>query len=139
MYLKETKNDKIYLKTNILGKNIDKNILVDKKDLSEKKYFEKIIIKTGEEIINIVKSQNLIDIRTPSFLNTKLLLDKKNNLVELNKRLKKIDLIDDVYIQELNKDYVTLKIKYLGKIDKIIRQLKSNKIILKLKNEELGN
>ncbi len=130
------KNDKIYLRANILGKNIDKNILVDKKDLSEKKYFEKIIIKTGEEIINIVKSQNLIDIRTPSFLNTKLLLDKKNNLVELNKRLKKIDLIDDVYIQELNKDYVTLKIKYLGKIDKIIRQLKSNKIILKLKNEE---
>ena len=45
-------------------------------------------------------------------------------------------MIDDVYIQELNKDYVTLKIKYLGKIDKIIRQLKSNKIILKLKNEE---
>ena len=130
------KNDKIYLRANILGKNIDKNILVDKKDLSEKKYFEKIIIKTGEEIINIVKSQNLIDIRTPSFLNTKLLLDKKNNLVELNKRLKKIDLIDDVYIQELNKDYVTLKIKYLGKIDKIIRQLKSNKIILKFKNEE---
>ena len=29
---------------------------------------------------NLVKSQNLIDIKTPSFLNVKLNLDKKNNL-----------------------------------------------------------
>ena len=33
--------------------------------------------KISEELINIIKSQNLIDIRTPSFLNTKFVT---NNL-----------------------------------------------------------
>ena len=40
----------------------------------------------------------------------------KNNLVEFNNRIKNIDLIDNFYVQQLNKDYVLVKIKYLGKI-----------------------
>ena len=35
-----------------------------------------------KELINLVKSKNLIDIRTPSFLIAKLDLGKKSNLVE---------------------------------------------------------
>ena len=38
---------------------------------------KKIIIEIQNEIINLTKSQNLIDVRTPSFINTKLKLDKK--------------------------------------------------------------
>ena len=33
----------------------------------------------------MIKSKNLIDIRTPSFLNVKLDLGRKSNLVELNR------------------------------------------------------
>ena len=84
----------------------------------------------NKEITNLVKSENLIDVRTPSFLNTKLLIRKDKNLVELKKRLKKIDLIDNIYVQEFNNEYIFLKIKYLGKIDKIIQLLKKEKIIL---------
>ena len=79
-------------------------------------------------ISNLVKSQNLIDVRTPSFLNTKLMINRKNNLEELNKRIKKIDAINNIYVQELNKDYVLIKLKYLGKLEKIISQLKENKL-----------
>ena len=86
--------------------------------------------KVNNEITDLVKSQNLIDIRTPSFLNTKLILNKKNNLVELNRRLKKIDSIDDLYVQEFNNEYVLLKIRYLGKLNKIIKQLEKQNIIL---------
>ena len=43
-----------------------------------------------KELIDLVKSKNLIDIRTPSFLNVRLNLNKKSNLVELNKRIKNI-------------------------------------------------
>ena len=68
----------------------------------------------------------------PSFINAKLMIDKKNNLLELNQRLKKIGLINDVYILELNKNYVLLKIKYLGKLNKIINKLKEQKIILRI-------
>ena len=63
-------------------------------------------------------------------------MKKQNNLVELNKRLEKIDLIESIYVLEINNDYVNLKIKYLGKLDKIINQLKSQNIILKLSGEQ---
>ena len=63
-------------------------------------------------------------------------LDKKNNLVQLNSRISNIDLIENVYVQEFNKDYVYLKIKYLGKLEKIINQLKNENINLRLINEQ---
>ena len=44
----------------------------------------------------------------------------------------KIDLIDNFYVQKLNKDYVLVKIKYLGKINKIINKLKDQNINLKM-------
>ena len=82
----------------------------------------------SDEIINLVKSQNLIDIKTPSFINTTLQINK-NNLVELNKRLKNIELIDEIFVQEFNNTYALIKIKYLGKLINI-NQLKEQKIIL---------
>ena len=130
------KNNKIYLKADILGKKINKNILIKNENLDEKKYYEKIIKITSEEITNIIKSQNLVDVRTPSFLNTKFEISKKNNLVELNERLKQVKLIDNIYVQEFNSQYVFLKIKYLGKLDKIIKQLENEKIILKLEGDQ---
>ena len=130
------KNNKIYLKTDILGKKINKNILIKNENLGEKKYYEKIIKITSEEITIIIKSQNLVDVRTPSFLNTKFEISRKNNLVELNDRLKQVELIDSIYVQEFNSQYVFLKIKYLGKLDKIIKQLENEKIILKLEGDQ---
>ena len=86
-------------------------------------------------MIDLVKSKNLIDIRTPSFLNVKLELNKNSNLVKLNSRLQNIDLIENVYVQELNKDYMNLRIKYLGKLNKMINQLKKENIELQLFGE----
>ena len=91
-----------------------------------------IYIKEDKEIRDLIKSQNLIDVRVPSFLNAEIKLNNKSNLVEFNNRLKKIDLIDNYYVQQLNKDYVLVKIKYLGKINKIISKLKDQKIDLKM-------
>ena len=63
-------------------------------------------------------------------------MDKKNNLVELDNRIKKIDLIENLYFLEVNRKYVLVKIKYLGKINKIIDQLKGQNILLELNNEQ---
>ena len=131
-----TNIEKVYFKTRILGINFIKNINIKRLNLNEKEFYEKVIVKTKKEISNLIKSQNLIDIRTPSFLKAKLKIDKSNNLFELNKRLKKVDSVENIYIQKFNNDIVILKIKYLGKLDKIIRQMNSQKITLKLFDDQ---
>jgi len=128
--------NKVYIKTKIQGKNISKNLNFPKKKLDSKSFNEMIIVEIKKELINLVKSQNLIDIRTPSFLNVKLSQSKKSNLNELKARVKNIDLIENVYVQEFNKDYVNLKIKYLGKLEKIINRLKDKEINLQLVNDQ---
>jgi len=128
--------EKIYFKTKISEKIIVRNIIVKKLDLNKEKFYEKIIIKVKKEIINIVKLQNLIDVRTPSFLNVQLDIRKKNNLAELNLRVNKIDLIENILVRKFNSESVFLKIKYLGKLDKIIKQLKKQKIILELMGDQ---
>ena len=60
----------------------------------------------------------------------------KSNLVLLSSRIKKISLIEDIFVQEFNKDYVKLRIKYLGKLEKVINQLQIKDISLRLINNE---
>ncbi len=128
--------EKVFLRANISGKKINKNLLLKNNFQKKEKNYREIIRRTRNEIVDLVKSQNLIDIKTPSFLNIKLIIDKNNNLAELNKRLNNIDLVDNLYVQEFNSEYVFLKIKYLGKLEKIKNELKREKIILKQKNDE---
>ena len=124
---------KVFLNTKIEGKKLNKNLLINKQGIGQNEFNNKIILEIKNEIKDLIKSQNLIDVRTPSFLNAEIKLDKKNNLVEFNNRLKKIDLIDNYYVQQLNKDYVLVKIKYLGKINKIIKKLKDQNIDLNMR------
>ena len=128
--------EKIFLRANISGKKINKNLLIKNNFKEKSKNYREIIQRTRNEIIDLVKSQNLIDIKTPSFLNIKLTPNKRNNLAELYKRLNNIGSVDNLYVQEINSEYVLLKIKYLGKLEKIINELKKEKIILKQKNDE---
>ena len=125
-------NKKVYLKTIIQGKNISKNLSIKEESYNTNEIYKKIIFIAKKELVNMVKSKNLIDIRTPSFLNVKLNLTKKNNLVDLESRAKNIDSIENIYVQEFNKDYMYLRIKYLGKLEKIINQLKKRKNTFKI-------
>ena len=56
-------------------------------------------------------------IKAPSFLNVKLDLNKKNNLVELNTRIKKIESIENVFVQDFNKDLMNLRLVVDDHID----------------------
>ncbi len=123
---------KIFLNTIIDGKQMNKNLLIKKKNLDKEEFKDQIILKIKNEIMDLVKSQNLIDVRTPSFLNVEIkLTNKKSNLVEFNNRVKKIDLIDSFNVQQLNKDYALVRIKYLGNVTKIIKKLKDHNMNLK--------
>ena len=127
------KESKIFFKTRIMGKKTNKSLIIkNKENYNEEKFSLIIINNIKKQLVNLVKSQNLIDIRTPSFINIKFILNKNNNLVELNKRLEKIDLIENIYVQKFNNQHVLIKIKYLGKINKIIKELNKQRIDLKL-------
>ena len=136
--IEDNKSDveKVYIKTIIQGKNISKSLYLKNKNLNTKSLYEKIITESKKELINLVKSKNLIDISTPSFLNTRFNLDKKSNLVELNLKIQNIDLVENIYVQEFNRDFMSLRIKYLGKLDKMINQLKKENINLQLINDQ---
>ena len=127
---------KVYFKTLIQGKNISKSLNFKKKNLEIENLYEKIIGDSKKELVNLVKSKNLIDIRTPSFLNVKLDLNVNDNIVEINQRIKNVDQIENIYVQDFNKDFMNLKIKYLGKLEKIINQLKQENINLQLINDQ---
>ena len=129
-------NERIYIKSKIQNKDISKALKINKGNFDKNKFYEKIITETKKELINLIKSKNLIDIRTPSFLKVKLNLNKDSNLVELNSRIKKIDSIESIYVQDFNKDFMNLRIKYLGNLEKIIILLKLENIDLQLINEQ---
>ena len=131
----ELNKKKIYLKTKIQDKLISKSLNF-KKDFKENNSKKRVISLLKEEITSLVKIENLIDIRTPSFINVKLNLNKKNNIIFLNSKIKKIDLIEEIFVMEFNKDYMNIKIKYLGKLERMINQLKKENIILELANDE---
>ena len=130
------KIEKIYIKTFLQGKNISKSLEIKNNKLIKNKFYENIIINTKKELIDLVKSENLIDIRTPSFLNVRFNTNKKNNLVELNSRIKNLDAVENIFVQEFNKDYMNLRIKFLGKLEKIIQLFKIKNIDLKLVNDQ---
>ena len=61
-----------YILIQLFKKKNIKKFRFKKTKLSSFEFYEKIITETKKELINLVKSNNLIDIRTPSFLNIKL-------------------------------------------------------------------
>ena len=131
----EVKNNiaEVFLNTRIQGKTIKKTLSIKKNNnFNQIEFYRKIISKINNAVRDLIKSQNLIDVRTPSFLNVKIKLNATDDLIEFNNRLQKIDLIDNFYVQQMNKDYVLVKIKYLGKINKIINKLKDQKINLRM-------
>ena len=104
--------------------------------MSEDKRNTHLISLIKGEINELWKLQNLIDLRTPSFLNVKLELNKTDDLLKLQKILMQIDLIENFNVSELNKDYVKIKIKYYGKIDKIIKKFSENNLKTTIKNNQ---
>ena len=67
----------VFFKNENSWKNINKNLLIKKENLNKDEFNSKIIETVKKEIKKIVKTENLIDEEPPSFLNTKIRIDKK--------------------------------------------------------------
>tara|TARA_Y100000591_G_C21836053_1_gene702561 strand:+ start:997 stop:2034 length:1038 start_codon:yes stop_codon:yes gene_type:complete len=135
---KNNKKAKIFLKTEISGKRLIKTLIVKDTFSTSKEFDNFIILEIKNVIEDLIKSQNLIDVRTPSFLNVKIIIKDGKNLISFNERLDKIDLINNFFVQQLNKDFALVKISYFGKIKKIIKKLQEQDMSLeKIKGEWL--
>ena len=55
-----------------------------------------------KEILELVKSQNIIDIGAPSFLNVNFSLNNQNDLFIFQNILQEIDLVENFNVREFN-------------------------------------
>ena len=127
---------KIFFKGYISKKRIIKSFNYPKNNLRLIDQYKKIILELKHETIEIIKSNNLIDIKTPSFLNLKLNINKINDLYIAQKIFEKIDLIEKFNVIELNKKEAKIKIKYFGKTSYIAEKFFENGIKLINENNE---
>ena len=131
----EKKTD-IFLKGVFSGKEVIKNFVINT-DIQDKELrFAKVIERTKQEINEIWKSQNLIDIRVPSFLNIVLDIKSQNDLLKIQMELQQIELIENFYVLELTKNYAKIRIKYFGRMEKIKKIFYEKGIELQNENNE---
>ena len=126
---------KVFIKGIISEKKIIKNLKFEIIDDQESSSFDKILIKLKKEIFELIKSQNIIDIRTPSFLNVSLIMQKQNDLLVFQNLLNEIDLIENFNVKEFNNIFADIKIKYYGKINKITEKLEEKGLSFQVEGE----
>ncbi|MDB9760348.1 hypothetical protein OAB59_00050 [Pelagibacteraceae bacterium] len=124
------KQFKAFIKTFIKKKSIDRNI--DLNFDNNKKLYEKSIVILKKEINQIWKSQNLIDVNTPSFLDFFLETKEVNDYLKLKSILDTIDIIEKYSVLEMTNKYSKIRIKYKGKVGKIQNKLSDKKIDIKI-------
>ena len=106
------------------------------KKVNNSKIWAKFLKDNEQEINEIWKSQNLIDIRVPSFLNIVLDIKSQNDLLKIQMGLQQIELIENFYVLELTKDYAKIRIKYFGRMEKIKKIFYEKGIELQNENNE---
>jgi hypothetical protein len=131
IYFTESKL-KAFIKTNIEKKKIDKSFDLKIYSKNEKKTYQEAILILKEEISQIWKSQNLIDVNAPSFLN--LFLDSRriDDYLKLRSILGSLDLVEEYSVVEMTNDYTKVTLKYKGKINKLRDKLIESKISVKI-------
>ena len=126
---------KIFLKGLISSKKIVRNLQFENKT-DKKTEYSKILKFLKKEILELVKSQNIIDIGAPAFLNINLTLNNQKDLFSFQNILNEIDLIENFNVKEFNKRFAYINIKYYGKINKIKEKLIIKGIDINFKNNQ---
>jgi len=126
----------VFLKTNFKNVKKLKKIEFNVKNLQDKKVRDGVIASLKSSIHDLWKEQNLIDISTPSYLTINTSTKEADSLGAIIKKIKKITLITDYYVEELDKDSAKIKIKYLGKIKNLQNSFIDNGITFEILNNE---
>tara|TARA_Y100000996_G_scaffold276992_1_gene218393 strand:- start:50 stop:1078 length:1029 start_codon:yes stop_codon:yes gene_type:complete len=124
----------LFFRLSIDDKNLVKNFELDKN--ANINILDKIISFSKDEIIEIYKTENMIDLAAPSFLNLNLDIASKDDLFKFENFLKEIDIIDSFNVQSLSNKNALIRIKYFGKVEKIFKKISNGGINIKNINNE---
>ena len=126
---------KFFLKGTISSKKIIKNLTYMDKKVEKIEYLN-VLKFLKKEILELVKSQNIIDVGAPSFLNINLSLKNQNDLFLFQNILSGVDLIENFKVRKFNNRFAYINIKYYGKINKIREKLIEKGLDIKFNNNE---
>lgn len=126
---------KFFLKGTISSKKIIKNLTFPA-NIDEKNEYSDILNFLKKEILELVKSQNIIDVGAPSFLNVNLSIKNENDLLLFQNILTEVDLIQSFNVREFNNKFAYINIKYYGKLNKIKQKLIKNGIDINFINNQ---
>ena len=126
---------KFFLKGTISSKKIIKNLTYENKKVKKIEYVN-ILEFLKKEILELVKSQNIIDVGAPSFLNINLSLKNQNDLFLFQNILSGVDLIENFKVRKFNNRFAYINIKYYGKINKISEKLIEKGLDIKFNNNK---
>ncbi len=129
------KKTKFFLKGTVSSKKIVKNLSLTNKSEGKIEYIN-ILEFLKKEILELVKSQNIIDIGAPSFLNVNFLLNNQNDLFLFQNILSEVDLIENFNVREFNNKVANVNIKYYGKINKIKEKLIGKGLVINFINNK---
>jgi len=131
IYFSENKL-KAYVKIFLENKNIDKSINLKIYPKNKTRTYEEAILTLKEEINQIWKSQNLIDISTPSFLDLFLDTKQTNDYFKLRSIFDSLNVIENYSVLEMTNDFMKIRLKYKGKLNKLRDKILENKIKIKI-------
>ena len=121
-----------YVKTSIDNKKIDKNFNLKLYPDDEERTYREAIVTIKQEINQIWKGQNLIDFNTPAFLDLFLEVEEMNDYLKLSNTLDSIDSIENYSVLEMTNEYLKVRLKYKGKVNRLRNKLIENKINIKI-------
>ena len=133
-YDKEKLN--VFLKSNLEGSLKAKKITYNNKDLDNINIRQDIIKNLKYYINELWKEENLVDISAPSFLTLNAKINDRNSLKSIIDKIKKINLIQNYKIEELDSKSAKIKIKFFGQIKNLQNSFLENGFEFKILHDE---
>jgi hypothetical protein len=124
---------KVFIKAYFNEKEVIKNIILNDNSTDD---YNSLIVNVKDQINQIWKEQNLIDINTPAYLDIIFDIKKINDFLKFRTFLDTLDIIDNYSILEITNKYAKIRMKYKGKISKLREKFLNEKININIENNE---
>ena len=124
---------KVFIKAYFDEKEVIKNITLNNNSTDD---YNSLIMNVKDQINQIWKEQNLIDINTPAYLDIIFDIKEINDFLKFRTFLDTLDIIDNYSILEITNKYAKIRMKYKGKISNLREKFLNEKININIENNE---